>query len=44
MTLGALNSTRQGKLPGQESNGVFSVTIGALNPSSLRGTSSSPSP
>ena len=31
---------RKGKVPGQESNGVFSVTLGALNPSSLRHVSS----
>ena len=37
-------ATRQGKVPGQESNGVFSVTLGALNPSSLRRISLSPSP
>ena len=37
-------ATRQGKVPEQESNGVFSVTLGALNPSSLRRISPSPSP
>ena len=37
-------TTRQGKVPRQESNGVFSVTLGALNPSSLRRISPSPSP
>ena len=37
-------ATRQGKVPEQESNGVFSVTLGALNPSSLRRISPSSSP
>ena len=38
-------ATRQGKVPGQENKRrVFSVTLGALNPSSLRRISPSPSP
>ena len=30
-------ATRQWKVPGQESNGECSLTLGALNPSSLKG-------
>ena len=36
-------ATRQGKLPRQESNGVFSVMLGALNPCRLMCISPSPS-
>ena len=37
-------ATQQGKVSGQESNGVFSVILSALNSSSLRRISPSPSP
>ena len=37
-------ATQQGKVSGQESNRVFSVILIALNPSSLRRISPSPSP
>ena len=38
-----LEATRQGKVPRQERNGVFSVILGALKPSNLRHISPSPS-
>ena len=37
-------ATQQGKVSGQESNRVVSVILSALNPSSLRRISPSPSP
>ena len=39
-----VEATQQGKVSGQEINRVFSVILSALNPSSLRRISPSPSP